>query len=293
MKNLFSLLHNAVSACRTLARSTAGATIKEEAPYHRPDAVDLIGPDWDCDFPVPAKQTLIICSAPRTGSYELCRFLTAAGLGVPHEYFHPNYAGRLRTRWSLTDDPLSESGLASYIEVLRRRRAAGGIFSIKLQYWQFDAFLRNRQGAALFDGACVVHLFRPDIVSQLMSYRAARQTGRWDHSTRQTSDPVSAEDVSNLEGILSDIETLVEADAGFRRLFALLGIRPLFVTMEELFDDPPLVINSIARKLGVAINASALKKMVARSSPYPISNAALNAPLAKPSETLKRHAFMR
>lgn len=263
----------------------------EEVQHGRPDAVDLIGPDWDRDALISAKQTLIICSAPRTGSYELCRFLAAAGLGVPHEYFHPYFAERLKTRWGLTDDPLSASGLDSYIDLLRRRRAAGGIFSIKLQYWQFDAFLRNQHGATLFDRACVLHLFRPDIANQLLSFRAARQTGRWDHSMRQTSEPRIAEDESSLEAIVRQIEILAEGDAKFRRLFAMLGINPHFITMRELFDDPSAVIHSIAGQLSAAIDESALSRMILASTPYPRPADMLDTAISRLSERLKQSAF--
>jgi hypothetical protein len=58
----------------------------------RPDLVDLAGPDYDVAVTERANKTLIICSAPRTGSYELCRFLLAAGLGIPFEYMHPQFA---------------------------------------------------------------------------------------------------------------------------------------------------------------------------------------------------------
>src|ERR1700682_5669733 len=53
----------------------------------RPDTIDLIGPEFDCPSPEPARRTLIICAAPRTGSYELCRHLVAAGLGAPRALF--------------------------------------------------------------------------------------------------------------------------------------------------------------------------------------------------------------
>jgi LPS sulfotransferase NodH len=214
--------------------------------------------------------------------------LTAAGLGVPHEYFNSNYAERLMTRWGLTDHPLSDIGLGSYIELLRRRRAAGGIFSTKLQYGHFNASLRNRHGAALFEGACVVHLFRPDIAGQLASLRAASQTGQWDYSGRQTTQP---ENDFSIEGVLSQIEALVGDDAGFRRLFALLGIHPLFVTMEELFNDPRLVINSIACKLGAKIKRGALERMIRSSSPYSHPTCGLND-IAGFRESLKRRAFL-
>jgi hypothetical protein len=64
----------------------------------RPDALTLIGPEYDRVPAEPADRTLIICSAPRTGSWELCRYLLAAGVGVPHEYFNANYARRLGER---------------------------------------------------------------------------------------------------------------------------------------------------------------------------------------------------
>ena len=284
----FGTLRSVVTAW---ARIAARAGITSEAPPYRPDVVDLIGPEWDHDSPTPAKQTLIICAAQRTGSYELCRFLTAAGLGVPHEYFHPTYAGRLMKRWGLIENPLSDVGLGSYIELLRRRRSPGGIFSTKLQYWQFEAALRNRHGATLFEGACVLHLFRPDIAGQLASFQAALQTGQWDFSARLTSIPFSVEDDSRIQSVLSQIEMLVAEDAGFRRLFALLGIRPLFLTMEELFSDPYRVIESIARRLGVAINRGALKRMIRSSSPYSRLSCSIDGPINGLGESLKRHAF--
>src|SRR5439155_16998926 len=94
----------------------------------RPDVIDLIGPDFDRHSVEPPQRTLIICSAPRTGSYELCRFLIAAGIGVPHEYFNLSYARRLAERWVLAGNPLAEIELGRYIDLLRRRRSQGGIF---------------------------------------------------------------------------------------------------------------------------------------------------------------------
>jgi hypothetical protein len=100
----------------------------------------------------------------------MCRLLTSAGLGLPCEYFNPHYAIILGTRWGLKDEhPLSEPALASYSGVLRRKRTRSAVFSIKLQYWQFDAFLRNSHGGVLFKNACVEKLFRSDIVAQLAS----------------------------------------------------------------------------------------------------------------------------
>src|SRR4029077_4995959 len=100
--------------------------------------IDLIGPEFDRPSAEPARRTLIICSAPRTGSWEVARHLTAAGIAVPHENFNPNYARRLAERWTSTEDPLSETGLPRFLSVLRRRRTRGGVFATKLQFSQFD-----------------------------------------------------------------------------------------------------------------------------------------------------------
>ena len=235
----------------------------------RPDLIDLIGPEFDRPSPEAARRTLIICSAPRTGSYGLARYLIAAGIGVPHEYFNPNYARRLAERWAFTEDPLSETGLVRYMEVLRRRRAQGGVFATKLQFWQFDRYLRNPTGAALFDGACIVHLFRPDAASQYASLRVANESGMWDFSPRLTTAPRVRQGgrfEDFLKQALDDMNYLLGEDAGFRGLFILLGIRPIFMTTDELSRDPQSLVRRIGERMAVPVNEEALGR--SGSTPY-------------------------
>ena len=236
----------------------------------RPDIVDLIGPEFDQETQGCATKILLICSAPRTGSYELCRFLIAAGIGVPHEYFNPNYAHRLASRWGLSQDVLSASSIEGYIGLLRRRRVAGDVFAAKIQYNQFAAYLQNSVGAALFDKALVVHLLRADIAAQVASFRAAMKSGRWDYSETQTTVPRLA-DTDNMGQAMrsGDIDAILNEDAGFRRLFAQRKIRPYFLTTEDLFSRPVALIESIAEALDVAIDRKALENAVHASAPYP------------------------
>jgi trehalose 2-sulfotransferase len=237
----------------------------------RPDLIDLIGADFDRPSPKPARRTLVICSAPRTGSYELCRHLVAAGIGVPHEYFNPNYARCLAERWAFTGDPLGESGLPRYMEMLRRRRVQSGVFATKLQFLQFDRYLRNRSGAALFEGACFVHLFRPDVATQYASLRAAVESGTWDFSPRQTTPPRArqSENSGNLiQEALNEITLLISEDAGFRGLFILLNIRPLFVTTDELGRDARSLVRRIGDAMAISVNEDALERSIASSAPY-------------------------
>jgi LPS sulfotransferase NodH len=239
--------------------------------YKRPDAMDLIGREFDRTSSEPANRTLIICSAPRTGSYELCRYLIGAGIGVPHEYFHPNYSRLLAERWAFKEHPLLETQLSRYMAALRRRRVQNGVFATKLQFAQFDRYLRNRHGAALFDGATVVHLFRPDVATQYASARAALESGTWDFSQRQTSPPLQRDRANShdfVQQALNELNWIVGEDAGFRGLFVLLNIRPIFVTTDELFRDPRNVVGRIAAAMAVSVDEPALADAIALSAAY-------------------------
>jgi LPS sulfotransferase NodH len=237
----------------------------------RPDTLSLIGPEYDRPSPQKAERTLIICSAPRTGSFELCRYLLAAGVGVPHEYFNLNYAVRLGERWAFANSPLEPSEIGRYIEALRHRRAHNGVFATKLQFPQFDRILRNRHGRELFEGATIVHLFRPDPAAQYASYRRALETGIWDFSGRPTLPPVERHSTDFdyfFKQALQELDSLMGEDAGFRCMFTLLGIRPLFVTTDELFREPRNVVQKIAAAAGVAINEGDLSQAIEQSAPY-------------------------
>jgi LPS sulfotransferase NodH len=64
------------------------------------------------------------------------------------------------------------------------------------------------------------------------------------------------------------LDQLVAGDAGFRRLFALAGIDPMFVTYEEIVRDPRTVIEAIAGALGIALDEASLARALGLSQPY-------------------------
>jgi LPS sulfotransferase NodH len=292
------LLLPAWFASARLEQKTQGEVMSmaRELQSNRPDSIDLIGPDFDYPSPEPARRTLIICAAPRTGSFELCRYLIAAGIGVPHEYFHPYFAKLLAARWSVMGDPLdSETGLAAYLDTLRRKRAQGGVLAMKLQYPQFNKHLRNRHGEGLFDGACVVHLFRPDVTTQYASYRAAFESGAWDFSRRQTTIP-RVRDRTNFPQLLrqavNELDWLVSHDAGFRQLFVLLGIRPIFVTTDDLFQQPQSVVGRIADAMTLSVNYERLEHAIACSASYGGDQSRQNA-IAGLADAFRKIAFKK
>jgi len=236
----------------------------------RPDIVDIAGPEYDLPSENPAEKTLIICSAPRTGSYELCRYLLAAGVGIPHEYLHPQFAAAMSNRWDLPGDPLSREYIDFYLQMLRLQRGRNGVFALNLQMWQFPQSLYSLAGAKLFNGARVVHLYRPDIVSQITSWRVAMHTGVWDFSGRHTEAPrpYPATTRENVDLFESDLNFVIGEDAGFRRLFAMIGISPIFLTTPQLFAAPRDIVCELARQLEVEPDLASLDATLAASEPY-------------------------
>lgn len=239
-----------------------------DEPRPRPDIATLLGPLFDQPRGEPAAKTLILCAAPRTGSYEFARFLTAAGLGVAHEYFNPTCAAAIAARWGLPANPLEEGALAGYVGELRRRRAPGGVFAVKLQYWQFEDTLRNAQGSALFESAVVAHLFRADVVSQFASWRRACESGRFDFTDRVTHPPRESARLHRMDGVLPMLDQLVSDDANFRRVFALAGIRPIFCEYEDLCRDPRAIVARVAAALDLPVDHDSLEKAIAHAARY-------------------------
>jgi LPS sulfotransferase NodH len=260
----------------------------------RPDLVEMASPEFDLASEKPAQKTLLICSAPRTGSYELCRFLIAAGIGIPHEYFHSQFANEISKRFGLSGNPLESENISPYIEALRRNRSQNGVLAINMQYWQFSGHLMNGPGAALFKNALVVHLFRPDIGSQLTSWRMAMNTGIWDFSPRQTSEPrrYPLELEKRVEQYRNDLKFVAGEDTGFRELFALAGIRPYFKTMEDFFRAPHEAVDHIAKELSVPLNKEALDAAIAVSKPYAPNEIARQLATLELAEPLRKKAFL-
>lgn len=259
------LLHNVdLSDHRTLALMMADLTPSVREMARRPHEKDLMGAAYDSTEGRVAERKLIICSAPRSGSYELCRLLTAAGIGTPHEYFNPRNAKQAALRWGLKADPLSKEGIETYIASLLTRRVQNGVFATKLLFRQYRKHLQNSIGSGFLKDAAFVHLYRPDVIRQFSSLRASQISGRWDYSERNSTTPQT----DSIEAALRSLESLVGADAGFRKLFVLVGKTPLFITTDEVVNEPRETVQRIAQFVGVAPDLSALNQAVVVSKAY-------------------------
>lgn len=233
----------------------------------RPTETDLLSENYDLSSEGAPSKTLIICSAPRSGSNEFCRFLLASGIGVPFEYFNPVFIPVLARRWHALGSEPNSIDIEAYINALRLKRSANGVLAIKLQYSEFENFLRNRVGEALFDGAFVVHLFRPDAVAQFESFYVANETGRWDYTEARTTTPKQLSNLTSAQ-IRDLMEAVLMDDGRLRVLFAMLGIRPFFLSMDDLFAESKLAVSRIAQALGSPLNEERLDEAIAVSKRY-------------------------
>jgi LPS sulfotransferase NodH len=114
----------------------------------------------------------------------------------------------------------------------------------------------------------VVHLFRADVFRQFISVLKALETGRYDSSDRATRRPESAARLLGERNLLETAEALMAEDAGFRRLFIFLGIRPIFVEFDELNREPKSVVDRIGQTVGTPLNREGLDKALALAAPY-------------------------
>lgn len=215
---------------------------------------------------------IFICSTPRSGSYMLCRYMINAGLGVPHEYFNPinmrqiaprfglSVAGlrwRRRTPWDQV--PFSRAArarkaevdfLATYVDVLIRRRCQGGIFAAKIHFDQYLKVLDNPIGDKLLDGGLFIQLYREDLLAQAISTQFANLTGKWDIDDTRATAPAAQPDFFDISGIDQTLEGLAEHDRCWRTFLARNGLTPMTISYERLCEDPAGLVARIARRVG-------------------------------------------
>jgi LPS sulfotransferase NodH len=238
-------------------------------PVQRIDAFDLMAEQFDTRTPDPVTRKLIICAAPRTGSYRLSRLLRAADLGTPLEYFNPFFVPGLCRRWGVTLGQNGQPAIDLYMEALMRRRVHRGLFSTKLQFRHFDPFLRNQTGRALFDGAVIVHLMRADVQMQSFSLHAALATGRFEFTDRAMIRPQFPPGaLTDPQRVKQAISAVITEDSNWRSLFAFAGVVPLLITLDDLVERAEETVGRIAARVGLSLDRERLREMIVIDKKY-------------------------
>lgn len=208
-------------------------------------------------------RSLILCSAPRSGSTLFCDLLAGTGVaGLPHSFFRRESIAEYAEEFGLSEPVIDQDYLDAAI---RAGTGETGIFGLRIMWetlGELDAALDKIHpglpGAPArldraFGKVLFVHLIRADKVAQAISYLKAQQTGLWhrfaDGSERERmAPPKPAEyDPARLADLVA---RLTAADAGWRDWLAEHKIEPVRVDYDDLSRDPKAELAKVLCALG-------------------------------------------
>jgi len=202
------------------------------------------------------KMSYLICASPRSGTELLCRCLAATGIaGCPQEYFLAEDPAKL-PGWGFWEEGPYAVGQSvtdreSYLALVYRLGTTGnGVFGAKIHWntlrWALAKFSEMPRFAGL-DRAATLHrafphlrvigVTRRDRIRQAVSWARMAQDGIWVAPIDQPEPPwppPAGEPRYNYE-LITALESLIaEGEAGWRRLYADLGLTPYEVVYEDL-----------------------------------------------------------
>lgn len=186
-------------------------------------------------------QLLLLCMTPRSGSTALSAALSASNaLGRGGE--------RLNRNNSTLNNLIAERNPCSLRELLDQvivsGRTPNGLSQIKCDLPQILPFLLDRDCFRLLRNARFVYLTREDILGQAISRYRGFQAGVWHSNTEAgRSGAVAPYDY---DGINKQVKFILEMMSAYERAFAVLALRPLRITFEQLSADPGEVLKRVA-----------------------------------------------
>lgn len=210
---------------------------------------------------LPQMPRLILCAPPRTGSETLCELLADNGLGDPKEYLN-------NALFDFADgkNTVSIGRLADYLSrTMQASHQDHGLFAVKIQAWQLQMFLTNDVGRALFDGAKLVYLVRPDLTRQIESQAAAKLTGQW-YRDRTEDMSFSSQDVA--KAYRRARRFILGEYFAFSQFFAITGLEPEIITSTQLFAQPEAVIRRIGAIMDRPLSQVVLRPDGPQTAPY-------------------------
>lgn len=211
-------------------------------------------------------KSLILCSAPRSGSTMLCDLLAGTGVaGRPESYFRRQSIPSYYREFGLQEKDAPRIDRAYLDAVIQEGTDDTGVFGLRLM-WEtlgelsvrlHEIFPGLSSDAARLEQAfgpmLFVHLTRADKIAQAISLIKAEQTGLWhrysDGGERERTAP-SRPAIFDRELIAEQADALAASDAGWRGWFARQNIAPVRVTYEDLGADPKAELAKILSGLG-------------------------------------------
>ena len=230
---------------------------------------------------MPSPTAYLVLASQRSGSTLLVESLRATGVaGEPQEFFQylPATSQSPQPREWFADagdesimrllDPLDEGkpDLAppgiwrDYIRTVGR--TPNGVWGGKLMWNQTPLLLQRAEGLPARSGTgllsairdvvgsdpVLVHVYRPDVVSQAVSFWRAVQTRVW----RGRPDPVRDTRAEYHAGAIAHIVAMLRAqEVGWRTWFEEEGVEPIDVSYPVLWRNLTEVVGTVLEALGL------------------------------------------
>lgn len=207
----------------------------------------------------PCSRRVFLFTSPRSASFTACRFLLAAGWGVPCEYFiNPNIV-EIHSRFCERPQasvPYSE--LSHYRRSLEERRSRNGIFAAKVfqgDYRRLRAAFRGEEG--LIEEATKIFLYRRDFAGQVISAFVAKQNWQYsfvhvDNEIPRERAPADASEEAERIGLMAEI--LLRSERAWFHEFAARGWLPIAIASETLLADPLGTMTALQAATGLSID---------------------------------------
>jgi LPS sulfotransferase NodH len=223
----------------------------------------------------------LVLASQRCGSTLLVESLRATGVaGEPQEFFQylPSTSQAPQPREWFADvedesilrllDPLDPgkpdlSPAETWLDYIRTAgKTPNGVWGGKLMWNQTPLLLQraselaNRSGDGLLaairdvigEEPLFIHVHRPDLVSQAVSFWRAVQTGRW----RGRPDPLRDARATYHAGAIAHVVTMLRAqEEGWRNWFAEECIEPMEISYPVLWRNLTQVVACILEALGL------------------------------------------
>lgn len=195
----------------------------------------------------PDPRLILLCMTPRSGSTALSAALASTGqLGLGGERL--NRKNKTLNDIATTTHPRTKRELLE--RVIDASRTPNGVAQIKCDLPQVLPFLLDPDCHAILGQANYVYLTRGDLLGQAISRHRSNSAGV---AHARGGDDTDAQAPYNFAAISSHLDHLTRMMASYEKVFAMLGIRPMRLTYEQITAEPGRVVRDIARMVQVVV----------------------------------------
>ncbi len=208
---------------------------------------------------------VFLFTQPRTASFTFCRYLYAAGWGVPLEYYGPRLLETLPPRLlnRQMGTTTTARNLRDYRVALEKTRGRNRIFSTKVMWGQYSRIRKSFYDCQnLFDKSIKIYLLRKDFASQVVSFWLQQKTGVYSFSDidRDPDIHVFRSGEALEQEVCKSADFLIGTESRWLTEFTHNNWDPIFISSEEFLRNPNITMKRISDATGIYFDNEAVSK---------------------------------